>query len=148
MPRPRHVHVDPQAQADFKQRLRPLLCEVATAFPPTTVELWAIEIVCTQLTKTTLCSSRRGRHDIADLDLLPRDHHPVNEQLDELALLLERGRSEALAHALTELLHTCHERGRFLVASRVGHEVRFLLCWAPAPAARGRAAVAHTLPAG
>src|SRR5258706_3397588 len=33
VPRPRHVHADSQAQADFKQRLRPLLRAVATAFP-------------------------------------------------------------------------------------------------------------------
>src|SRR5690348_4181226 len=43
MPRPRHVQADPQAQADFKQRLRPLLSEVATAFPRATVELWAVD---------------------------------------------------------------------------------------------------------
>jgi hypothetical protein len=43
MPRPRHVHADPQAQADFKQRLRPLLREVATAFPQASVELWALD---------------------------------------------------------------------------------------------------------
>jgi transposase len=43
VPRPRHVQADPQAQADFKQRLRPLLREVATAFPQATVELWAVD---------------------------------------------------------------------------------------------------------
>jgi transposase len=43
LPRPRHVHADPQAQADFKQRLRPLLREVATAFPNSVVELWAVD---------------------------------------------------------------------------------------------------------
>jgi transposase len=43
VPRPRHVDVDPQAQADFKQHLRPLLREVATAFPHATVELWAVD---------------------------------------------------------------------------------------------------------
>ena len=43
MPRPRHVQADPQAQADFKQRLRPLLRAVATAFPRATVELWAVD---------------------------------------------------------------------------------------------------------
>jgi transposase len=42
-PRPRHVHADPQAQADFKQRPRPLLRDVATAFPQATVELWAVD---------------------------------------------------------------------------------------------------------
>jgi transposase len=40
MPRPHHVHADPQAQADFRAHLRPLLREVATAFPHATVELW------------------------------------------------------------------------------------------------------------
>jgi transposase len=43
MPRPCHVQADPQAQADFKQRLRPLLRAVATAFPLATVELWAVD---------------------------------------------------------------------------------------------------------
>jgi transposase len=43
MPRPRHIYADPQAQADFKQRLRPLLREVATAFPRSAVELWAVD---------------------------------------------------------------------------------------------------------
>jgi transposase len=43
VPRPRHVQVDPQAQVDFKQHLRPLLREVATAFPQATVELWAVD---------------------------------------------------------------------------------------------------------
>jgi transposase len=43
VPRPRHVHADPQAQADFKQRLRPLLRAVAAAFRQATVELWAID---------------------------------------------------------------------------------------------------------
>jgi hypothetical protein len=40
-PRPRHVHADPQAQAEFKAQLRPLLRHVATAFPHASVELWA-----------------------------------------------------------------------------------------------------------
>jgi transposase len=43
MPRPRHVHADPQAQAEFQQRLRPLLREVTTAFPQARVELWAMD---------------------------------------------------------------------------------------------------------
>lgn len=43
MPRPRHVRADPQAQADFKLRLRPLLRQVATAFPQASVEIWAVD---------------------------------------------------------------------------------------------------------
>jgi transposase len=42
-PRPRHVQADPVAQASFKEHLRPLLREVATAFPHATVELWAVD---------------------------------------------------------------------------------------------------------
>jgi transposase len=42
-PRPRHVQADPAAQAAFRARLRPLLREVATAFPQATVELWAVD---------------------------------------------------------------------------------------------------------
>jgi transposase len=42
-PRPRHIHADLQAQADFKRYLRPLLREVATAFPRARVELWAMD---------------------------------------------------------------------------------------------------------
>jgi transposase len=43
MPRPRHVQADAQAQAEFKQHLRPLLREVATAFPHSVVEVWAVD---------------------------------------------------------------------------------------------------------
>ena len=42
-PRPRHVQADPVAQASFKARVRPLLREVATAFPQARVELWAVD---------------------------------------------------------------------------------------------------------
>jgi transposase len=42
-PRPQHVQADPVAQSTFKTRLRPLLREVATAFPHSTVELWAVD---------------------------------------------------------------------------------------------------------
>jgi transposase len=42
-PRPRHVQADLAAQTTFKARLHPLLREVATAFPHSTVELWAVD---------------------------------------------------------------------------------------------------------
>jgi transposase len=42
-PRPRHVRADPAAQTDFIARLRPLLRQVATAFPVACVELWAVD---------------------------------------------------------------------------------------------------------
>ncbi len=45
MPHPCHVQADPQAQADFKQPLRPLLRAVATAFPQATIDLWAMDFM-------------------------------------------------------------------------------------------------------
>jgi hypothetical protein len=44
-PRPRHVRVDAVAQAEFKARLRPVLRQVATAFPHAhaQVALWAVD---------------------------------------------------------------------------------------------------------
>src|SRR5262249_51083876 len=39
MPRPRQVQADAVAQAEFKAHLRPLLRQVATAFPHAAVEL-------------------------------------------------------------------------------------------------------------
>src|SRR5215472_11874459 len=43
VPRPLHVQADPVAQAEFVARLRPLLRQVATAFPQARVEVWAID---------------------------------------------------------------------------------------------------------
>jgi transposase len=42
-PRPRHIQADLVAQAIFKARLRPLLRQVATVFPRSAVELWAVD---------------------------------------------------------------------------------------------------------
>lgn len=42
-PRPRHIAADLEAQRDFKQSLRPLLRQVAAAFPHSRVELWAVD---------------------------------------------------------------------------------------------------------
>ncbi|MGO8948981.1 MAG: helix-turn-helix domain-containing protein [Ktedonobacterales bacterium] len=76
-PRPRHISADPAAQHAFKDRLRPLLQQVAAAFPKAQVELWTMEIVCTQMTKTDLCASGRGRDDIADLHLVIQNNGTV-----------------------------------------------------------------------
>jgi transposase len=42
-PRPCHVRADPPAQDEFVARLRPLVRQVATAFPRARVELWAVD---------------------------------------------------------------------------------------------------------
>jgi hypothetical protein len=54
-----------------------------------------IEIVCTQMTKTDVLAGGRRGDDRADLDIAIRDHHPIDEQFNQLALLLECGVVEA-----------------------------------------------------
>lgn len=46
-----------------------------------TVEHWGIEIVQSQMTKADLFAGGGGRDHIADLDLLARHYHPINQQL-------------------------------------------------------------------
>jgi hypothetical protein len=54
------------------------------------------------LTKRDLSAVRGGGHDVADLDLVVGDDHAVDQELDESALLLERGASQARPHAIAE----------------------------------------------
>jgi hypothetical protein len=63
---------------------------------------WAVEIVCTQMTKTNVFARRAGRDDIADLDVAIGNDDPVDQQHDQLTLLLEGGLSETLLYTLTE----------------------------------------------
>jgi hypothetical protein len=54
------------------------------------------------LTKRDLSTVRRGRHDVADLDLIVGDDHAVDQQLDESAPLVERGVRQTRPHAGAE----------------------------------------------
>src|SRR6266567_5440597 len=63
---------------------------------------WTIEIVQSQLTKPNLFAGRGGGDHITDLHLVIGDYHAINQQLNELALLLKSGLSQALLHTLTE----------------------------------------------
>src|SRR5579875_429294 len=54
-------------------------------------QVWSTEIVCTQMTKTDLFAVWLRWEDVADLDLVVRNDHAVNEQLDQLPTLLEGG---------------------------------------------------------
>src|SRR5690242_525487 len=44
------------------------------------VDRYVTEIVCTQMTKTDVFTARLCREDIANLDVVIRDHDPVDEQ--------------------------------------------------------------------
>jgi len=56
--------------------------------------------------KAGLLGSRAGGDDIADLYIVVRDNHPIDEQLDELPPLLEGSRVQPLTHPLAEAVHT------------------------------------------
>jgi hypothetical protein len=53
------------------------------------VRRFDLEIVCTQVTKPRLGAAGGGRDHVADLDLAVGHHDPVDQQLDQLAALLE-----------------------------------------------------------
>jgi hypothetical protein len=55
------------------------------------VRRFDLEIVCTQVTKPCLGAVVGGGDHVADLDLAVGDHDPVDQQLDQLAALLEAG---------------------------------------------------------
>src|SRR6266498_1822062 len=64
-----------------------------------------LEIVCTQVTKPRLGAAWCGRDHIADLHLAVGDHHPVDQQLHQLAALLEASLAEPRARPLQHLGH-------------------------------------------
>ena len=65
VPRQRHVHADPAAQEASKKKLRPLVQEVATAFPEAQVELWATD------------EHRIGLKPILRRVWAPKGHRPI-----------------------------------------------------------------------
>jgi hypothetical protein len=62
-----------------------------------------VEIVCTQVTKPCLGAAGRGGDHVADLHLAVGHHHPVDQQLDQLAALPEAGLAQAYAESLQHL---------------------------------------------
>jgi len=63
------------------------------------------EIVYTQMTKTDVLTGGRRGDDVADLDLPVSDDDPINEQLDEVALLLKGGLGQPSLYPLTQGVH-------------------------------------------
>jgi hypothetical protein len=63
---------------------------------------WSIEMVFPQLTKGPMRASGGGWQDVADLDLVVGDDHPVDEQLYQLAPLFEGGGGESGSDGLAE----------------------------------------------
>jgi hypothetical protein len=68
------------------------------------------EIVCSQVTKPGVGAAWGGWDHIADLHLAVGDHDPVDQQLHQLAALLEAGLAQAYAESLQHLGHRLGDR--------------------------------------
>jgi hypothetical protein len=64
-----------------------------------------VEIVCTQVTKPRLGAAWGGRDHVADLHLAVGDHDPVDQQLHQLAALLEAGQAQTHGQLLQHPSH-------------------------------------------
>jgi hypothetical protein len=79
---------------------------LSSNFPP-----WqTVLIVCTQMTKADVLTSRRRRQDVGDLDRTVGDDDASDEPFDQLAALVEGSAGQPTPHAGTEV----RERGRHL----------------------------------
>lgn len=54
-------------------------------------QVWSTEIVCTQMTKTDILALSSGGDGVSDLNFAICDNDAVDQELDQLALLLEGG---------------------------------------------------------
>jgi hypothetical protein len=72
-------------------------------------EKWVAEIVYSQMTKPAGLAGRPDGEHVADLDDLPRHHHPVDEQLDQLTPPPERRRVESRPHPPREVRRGRHQ---------------------------------------
>jgi hypothetical protein len=73
---------------------------------------WVVEIILTQLTKPCVEAALGGRDRVADLHVVIGDHHPIDQELDQLAALLEGGGLEVLAESGADLGHGRQDLGR------------------------------------
>ena len=84
---------------------------------------WRIEIVFTQMTKTDVLALGAERDHVADLRLVVGDHHPVDEKLHELALLLECSLSDPGTHPLAEALDRADPAGELRLMVYFGFQL-------------------------
>jgi hypothetical protein len=102
------------------------------------VRRFDLEVVCAQVTKPRLGAAWGGGDHVADLDLAVGDHHPVDQQLDQLAALLEAGLVQTHPELLQHRRHRAGDRaqpGQPLALHGdlpfAGQQVRFLLSKGP-----------------
>ena len=80
---------------------------------------WVVEIVFTQMAEPHVLALGRGGQRIADLDLGVGDDHAVDEQLHEVAPLLEAGLGQSVLHPHAEGFERRHDPGEVLPTLRV-----------------------------
>src|SRR5687767_12466816 len=79
------------------------------------------------MTKPDVLAPGAGRKDVADLDLVARHDDPVDEQLDQLPPLLERGAPQAGRDSGTERLQRGREPMQLVEPRRLPGEPPLLL---------------------
>ena len=82
---------------------------------------WRLEMVFTQLAKRAVRPVGGDREDVADLDLVVGDDHPVDEQLGQLPALVEGGGGQPGPDGLAECLDPVGDSGKLqpLLGDRV-----------------------------
>jgi hypothetical protein len=68
------------------------------------LQRWRIEIVFTQMTKPHVLAAWASRDHISDLDIVVGDQYPVDQQLHQFPLLLERGVGQTRLNTTAEAL--------------------------------------------
>jgi len=66
---------------------------------------WVVEIILSQLTKARVEAAVGGRDRVADLHVVIGDHHPIDQELDQFAALLEGGGLQVLTESSADLRH-------------------------------------------
>jgi hypothetical protein len=82
-----------------------------------------LEIVCTQVTKPRLGAAWGGGDHVADLHVAVGDHDPVDQQLEQLAALLEGGLVQAGVQALQHGGHGLGDRADLVELLTVGGDL-------------------------
>jgi putative transposase len=86
------------------------------------------EIVYTQMTKPGLFPFKTGGNDVANLHLFMGNHHPVNQQFNQLPLLLKGCLFQSLLDPMTKCLGTLSQLRYFYVLMRLCRQLSLLSC--------------------
>lgn len=89
-------------------------------------QVWAAEIVCTQMTKTDLFAARVGGNHIPNLDVGIGNDHPIDQKFDQLPFLLEAGVSQARLDPGAEVANRDGQPGDLFMPLGLGRQLALL----------------------